>query len=63
MIGSDLNLNHQTTHGIFSGELGMRKICAKLVPKILTNEKGQPKECERTLFEHVENDENVSNMS
>jgi hypothetical protein len=38
MIGSELNLNHQTIHNILTEELGMRKICAKLVPKNLSNE-------------------------
>jgi len=37
MIGSELNLNHQTVHDILTLELGMPKICAKLVPKNLTN--------------------------
>jgi hypothetical protein len=37
-----LNLNHQTVHEILTFELGMQKICAKLLPKILTTEK---KEC------------------
>ena len=33
MIGSELNLNHQTDHDILTEELGMQKTCAKLVPK------------------------------
>jgi len=59
MIGSELNLNDQTVHGILTEELGMQKICAKLVPKILTNEQ---KENRRNvcldLLERVENDKN-----
>jgi len=48
MISSVLNLNRQTVHEILKFELGMQKICAKLVPKILTNEqKEKPKECVR----------------
>jgi len=58
MIGSELNLNHQTVHDILTEELGMRKICAKLVPKNLTNEQ---KENRRSvcldLLEFIENDE------
>ena len=42
MISSVLNLNCQTVYGILTFELGMQKICAKLVPIILTNEQ---KEC------------------
>ena len=37
MIGSELNLNHQTVYNILTEELGMWKICTKLVPKNLTN--------------------------
>ena len=37
MIGSELNLNHRTVHNILTEELGMQKICAKLVPENLTN--------------------------
>ena len=38
MISSLLSLNRQTVHEILTFELGMQKIYAKLVPKILTNE-------------------------
>ena len=38
MISSVLNLNRQNVHEILTFELGIQKICAKLVPKILTNE-------------------------
>jgi len=59
MIGSELSLNHQTVHDISTEELGMQKICAKLVPKILTNKQ---KENRRNvcldLLELIENDEN-----
>ena len=37
MIDSELNLNRRTVLDIFIEELGMQKICAKLVPKNLTN--------------------------
>ena len=57
MINSVLNLNRQTVHEILTFELGMQKICAKLVPKILTNEQ---KENRRNvcldLLERIEND-------
>ncbi|GFX87748.1 protein GVQW3 [Trichonephila clavipes] len=36
MIGEELNLNHTTDHQIFTNELKMRKICAKMVPKNLS---------------------------
>ena len=60
MISSVLNLNRQTIHEILTFELGMQKICAKLVPKFLTNEQ---KENRRNvcldLLERIENDKNV----
>jgi len=59
MISSVLNLKRQTVHEILTFELGMQKICAKLVPKILTNEQ---KENQRNvcldLLERTENDKN-----
>jgi len=60
MIGSELNLNHPTIHYILTKKLGIQKICAKLVPKNLTNE--QKEDCRNVcldLLEHIENDENV----
>ena len=60
MISSVLNLNRQTVHEIVTFELGMQKICAKLVPKILTKEQ---KENRRNLcldlLERIENDKNI----
>jgi len=38
-MNSSVNLNRQTVHEILTFELGMEKICAKLVPKILTKQK------------------------
>jgi len=59
MISSVLNLNRQTVHEILTFDLGMQKICAKLVLKILTNEQ---KENRRNvcldLLELIENDKN-----
>jgi len=57
IISSVLNLNRQTVHEILTFELGIQKICAKLVPKILTNEQ---KENRRNvcldLLESIDND-------
>ncbi|GFV97703.1 protein GVQW3 [Trichonephila clavipes] len=36
MIGEELNLNHTTVHQILTNKLKMRKICAKMVPKNLS---------------------------
>ena len=38
IIGSELNLNHEIVYDILTEELVMREICAKLVPRNLTNE-------------------------
>jgi len=63
IIGSELSLNDQTVHDILTEEVGMRKICAMLVPKNFTNEQ---KENRRNvcldLLERTENDEALSNM-
>jgi len=57
MISNVLNLNRQTVHEILTFELDIQKICAKLVPKIITNEQ---KENRRNvcldLLERIEND-------
>ena len=46
MISSELNLNHQTVHDIFTEEMGMRNICVKLVQKKPHQRtKRKPKEC------------------
>ena len=59
MIGCELNLNHQTIHDIMTRELGMQKICAKLVPKYLTNkQKENRKNVCLDLLQCVENDKN-----
>jgi len=60
MINSVLNLNRQTVNEILTFELGMQKICAKLVPKTLTNEQ---KKTRRNVcldfLEHIETPKNV----
>jgi len=38
MISSELNLNRFTAHQILTQDLGMRKVCAKMVRKNLTTE-------------------------
>ena len=38
MISSELNFNWFTVHQILTHDLNMRKLCAKMVPKTLTNE-------------------------
>jgi len=60
MISSVLNLNRQTAHQRLTFELGIQKICAKLVPKILTNEQKENRMNVCLEFvERIENDKNV----
>jgi hypothetical protein len=57
MISSMWNLNRQTVHEILTFELGKKKICAKLIPKILTNEQnGNRRNVCLDLLECIEND-------
>ena len=59
MTSSVLNLNHQTVHEILTFELGMQKICAKVVPKILTNTEGM---CAWTFLNALKMTKIFSNM-
>ena len=36
MIADEVNVNREDVHRILTEELGMRKICAKIVPRNLT---------------------------
>ena len=38
MIANELNMNSERVWTIIMEELGMRKICAKMVPRLLTDE-------------------------
>ena len=38
MIVSELSINKETVWRIITEDLGMRKICAKMVPKLLSND-------------------------
>ncbi|XP_066258179.1 histone-lysine N-methyltransferase SETMAR-like [Euwallacea similis] len=59
MIGQELNLTHTTVHQILTNELGMRKICSKMVPKNLSqNQKDIRKERCLDLLESIENEPN-----
>ena len=57
MIGEELNLTHTTVHQILTNELGMRKICAKMVPKNLSqDQKNIRKERCLDFLNSIEND-------
>jgi len=38
MFADEVNMNQETVHLILTEELGMRKICAKMVPRNLTKQ-------------------------
>jgi len=38
MIGDEVNVNQEPVRQILTEELGMRKICAKMVPRNLTEQ-------------------------
>jgi len=38
MIAGEVNMNWETIHLILTEELGMRKICVKMVPRNLTEQ-------------------------
>ena len=38
MIADEVNMNRETVHLILNEELGMREICAKMVPRDLTEQ-------------------------
>ena len=64
MIGSELNLNHQTVHDILTEELVMQKTCAKLVPKNSpTNKSKTEGTCAWTFSNAWKMAESFSNMS
>ena len=55
MISSELNLNRFTVHQILTHDLGMRKVCAKMVPKNLTTEqKANRRDVCFDILDHLE---------
>ncbi|VVC26068.1 Armadillo-like helical [Cinara cedri] len=57
MIGEQLGLTHTTVHHILTNDLEMRKICAKMVPKILSqDQKDNRRDRCLDFLEQIEND-------
>ncbi|XP_008179957.1 protein GVQW3-like [Acyrthosiphon pisum] len=57
MIGEQLGLTHTTVHHILTNDLEMRKICAKMVPKILSqDQKNYRRDRCLDFLEQIEND-------
>ena len=62
MIGEDCNMPKSNVYRILTDELGMRKVCAKMVPKVLTDEQKEIRvlKC-RELLERRKSDPNFLN--
>ncbi|VVC37210.1 Armadillo-like helical [Cinara cedri] len=57
MIGEQLGLTHTTVHHILTNDLEMRKICAKMVPKILSqDQKDNRRDRCLDFLKQIEND-------
>jgi len=57
MIGEQLGLTHTTIHQILTNDLEMIKICAKMVPKNLSqDQKDNRRDRCLDVLEHIEND-------
>lgn len=57
MIAEELNLGKSTVHTILTEHLGLRKVCAKIVPKLLTpHQKLRRVECVTDWKNSMEND-------
>nr|XP_012143528.1 PREDICTED: putative uncharacterized protein FLJ37770 [Megachile rotundata] len=60
LIAQELNLTKSTIHSIVTEDLQMRKVCAKLVPKVLTEEQKERRvTISRELLECLERDSNL----
>ena len=57
MIAEELSMNRETVRTILVQELGMRKVCAKMVPKLLTDDQKEHRVnvC-RDLLERIRDD-------
>ncbi|GFU52219.1 histone-lysine n-methyltransferase setmar-like protein [Trichonephila clavipes] len=57
MIAEQRGMDKMVVHKIISEDLGIRKICAKLVPKVLTDVQNQNREAvSKDLLERIEED-------
>ncbi|GFW86899.1 uncharacterized protein TNCV_2810541 [Trichonephila clavipes] len=64
MIAEQLGMDKMVVHKIIRENLGMRKICAKLVPKVLTVVQKQNREAvSKNLLERIEEDPHFSTTS
>ncbi|GFX68542.1 histone-lysine N-methyltransferase SETMAR [Trichonephila clavipes] len=62
MISEQLGMDKMVVHKIISEDLGMKKICTKLVPKVLTDVHKQSREAvSKDLLERVEEDPHFFN--
>ena len=57
MIADEVGMNHNAVWEIITEDLGMRKICAKMVPKLLSNDqKDRRKQVCQDIIERLETD-------
>jgi len=56
MIGEHLGLTHATVHQLLTNDLEMRKICAKMVPKNLSQDQKNRRDKCFDFLEQIEND-------
>ena len=57
MIADEVGMNHNSVWEIITEDLGMRKICAKMVPKLLSNDqKNRRKQVCQDVIERLETD-------
>ena len=55
MIADELEINHNSVWKIITEDLGMRKICAKMVPKLLDDDQKERRvEVCQDIFEHLQ---------
>jgi len=62
-VAEEVNLDRESVRRILREELNMRKVCAKMVPKVLSDEqKEHCKELCLDLLQHIENEPGLINL-
>ena len=62
-VAEEVNLDRESVRRILREELNMRKVCAKMVPKLLSEEQEEcRKELCLDLLQHIENEQDLLNL-
>jgi len=62
-VAEEVNLDRESVRRILKEELNMRKVCAKMVPKLLSDEqKKRHKELCLDLLQRIENEPDLLNL-